>query len=699
MFKSVRHMTHPFTSAALIGLSLLGNAANAANCRFFENPVVQNGDCTDFFLYQSKTSATIDSGITVSDSAGSAPYGPVSPGQLPAFALVSINYGTPVIDSFVNNGTIISYQATYYQNVGNVRPPAFSVGGSTTITALTNNGTITTAPIVAVTDPAYTMEVWGTVGTFLNSGSVGTTGTSKGLLVAAGGAIGSIDNLGSISGGGMGITVDALGSIGTLSNLQSDLTYTGNLPANYNTRVNSPTSYGKLNVTAGVGTTTFGIAPGSSVTNATYTAVLNGVTGANLVATSGVYGGGLVQMNWLLTNPSGTQWDLTASSTPITPTVPGTGSGNKLSSAILFSFAPAATAFVVASGAPLSGAIQALTPSQVSALSSVHAEGYSSNMTISLEQMGHVTNTVMDRIHAPLSGQSATSAAYEIDQGRYFWVDASAMKGTVDSYDQLAGFGYQLSGIVMGGDLWRDASGGFGLFGGVGYTTMTESEQVAQDFSSINYYLGVYGGKYLSNDFKLSGAAGYVLSDTTAKRYNPNVGAFTGGTAKSDYQSNGAYAALKLSRPFMAMDRLTLTPFAGVSYTQLWMSQANEAGGNDFNYSISSANARSVLTFVGAEFLMPLSHGTKNPLALTGFYRFGYDWSADSNSAHEITANSHLFGSFTQIGANKGPVNNLMGLGLQGNIARGVSLRAGIVGRISTYGSEIGGGGEVRIEF
>jgi len=58
-----------------------------------------------------------------------------------------------------------------------------------------------------------------------------------------------------------------------------------------------------------------------------------------------------------------------------------------------------------------------------------------------------------------------------------------------------------------------------------------------------------------------------------------------------------------------------------------------------------------------------------------------------------------LFGSFTQIGANKGQVNNLMGLGLQGNIARGVSLRAGIVGRISTYGSEIGGGGEVRIEF
>ena len=232
-----------------------------------------------------------------------------------------------------------------------------------------------------------------------------------------------------------------------------------------------------------------------------------------------------------------------------------------------------------------------------------------------------------------------------------------------------------------------------------GYTTMNEPEQVVQDFSSTNYYLGLYGGKYLPSNFKLSGAVGYVYSDSTATRYNPNIGAFTGGTAKSEYQSNGVYAALKLSRPFLATERLTLTPFAGVSYSQLWMGQAKESGGNDFNYSISATNARSVLTFVGGEFLLPLSHGTKNPLALAGFYRVGYDWSADRDADHQMTANSHMFGSFSQIGANKGPVNNLMGLGLQGTIAPGVSIRAGIVGRISTHGNEIGAGGEIRWEL
>ena len=700
MSRSIDFVKMSLSIAGATGLSLLADPAVASNCPFIQDPLVINVNCSDFYLYQGKKTVVINSGFTVSDSAGTAPYGPVSPGQLPAFALVSLNYATTVIDSFVNNGTIIAYQATYYQNVGNVRPPAFSVGGLTTITALTNNGTITTAPIGA-NSPASTLEVWGSVGTFTNNGNVSTTGNSQGVLVAAGGSITTLNNYGTIAGGGgsPGINVDAAGSLGTLNNAQATLQYSGKLPTAYNTFINSPSNYGKLNVTSGTGRMTYGIAPGSVVGNTTYTAVLNGVTAGNLANTTGIYGGGLVQTNWSLTNSSGTQWDLATGSATILAPNTGSNSGNKLASAITFAYAGGASATKLANGSSLSGAVQSLTPAQANALSNVHAEGYSSNMTINLEQMGHVTNTVMDRIHAPLAGQTGTSTAYEVDQGRYVWVDAASMKGSVDSYDNLAGFGYRLSNIIMGGDLLRNASGGFGVFGGVGYTTMTEPEQVSQDFSSTNYYLGLYGGKYLPDNFKLSGAIGYVYSDSTAKRDNPNVGNFTGGTAKSDYQSNGVYAALKLSRPLKASENLTLTPFAGASYAQLWMNQAHESGGNDFNYSISSNNARSVVTFVGAEFLMPLSNGTTRPLSLAGFYRFGYDWSANRESAHEITANSPLFGSFTQIGANKGPVNNLMGLGLQGYITPSVSLRAGIVGRISTYGTEIGGGGEIRWEL
>jgi len=686
-------------------LLLLSNAAYAVrSCSNFQDPIVVNGDCDEIYLFSSKSSYIINNGVTVSDTAPDGTTGVFAPGQNASAATLSLRGGTPVIDSFVNNGTIIASLATQYLlsdqvNVLAQRPPAFSVGGWTTITTLINNGTITTAPNGAG-NPPYTMEIWGTVGTLTNNGTITTTGTSKGLLVAAGGSIGTLHNYGTIAGGAgaVGINVDAAGSIGTLNNAQAGLAYSGKLPANYNTYINSPSSYGKLNVTAGTGQMTYGIAPGSTVGNTTYAAVLNGVTAGNIANTTGIYGGGLVQTNWSLTNSSGTQWDLATGSATIVAPNTGSNSGNKLATAITSAFVSPSAA-TLANGSSLTGAIQSLTPAQANALSNVHAEGYSSNMTINLEQMGHITNTVMDRIHAPLAGQTGTSTAYEMDQGRYLWVDAATMKGSVDSYDNLAGFGYRLSNITLGGDILRNASGGFGVFGGVGYTTMTEPEQVSQDFSSTNYYLGLYGGKYLPDNFKLSGAVGYVYSDSTAKRENPNIGNFTGGTAKSDYQSNGLYAALKLSRPFPVSESLTLTPFAGASYAQLWMNNANESGGNDFNYSISSNSARSVVTFVGAEFLVPLSNGTTRPLSLAGFYRFGYDWSADQESAHEITANSPLFGSFSQIGANKGPINNLMGLGLQGYITKGVSLRAGIVGRISTYGTEIGGGGEIRWEL
>ncbi len=705
MTHSVKLIKTPLTLAGVSSLFLFSNVAYAAatTCPNLSNPIVVNGNCAELYLFQSKSSYIINSGVTISDTAPNGTTGVFAPGQNAAAATISLFGGTPIIDSFINNGTIITSLATQYLLSDNVtvlaqRPPAFSVGGLTTITTLINNGTITSAPNGAG-NPPNTMEVWGTVGTFTNNGTVTTTGTSNGLLVAAGGSIGTLNNYGTIIGGGgaVGINVDAAGTIGTLNNAQVGLAYSGKLPTNYNTFIN-PTGYGKLVVTSPSGQTSFGIAPGSTVTNTTYTSVLSGVTAGNIANTTGIYGGGLVHTSWRLTNPSGTLWDLTTGSpTVVTPNT-GSTSGNKLGSAITIAQSTAG-ATALANGSSFAGAVQSLTPSQANALTNVHAEGYSSNLTINLEQMGHVTNTVMDRIHAPLSGNSQGSTAYEVDQGRYIWVDASTMKGTVDSYDNLAGFGYRLSSIIIGGDLFRDSSGGFGVFGGVGYTTMNEPEQVTQDFKSTNYYLGLYGGKYLPDNFKLSGAAGYVFSDSTAKRDNPNVGQFTGGQATSEYQSNGVYGALKLSRPFLVSERLTITPFAGASYSQLWMKQASESGGNDFNYSISSTSGRSALTFVGGEFVMPLSNGTMTPLSLIGFYRFGYDWYADKDSAHEITANSHLFGSFAQVGANKGPVNNLMGVGLQGNIARGVSIRAGIVGRISTYGTELGGGGEIKWEL
>jgi uncharacterized protein with beta-barrel porin domain len=318
-------------------------------------------------------------------------------------------------------------------------------------------------------------------------------------------------------------------------------------------------------------------------------------------------------------------------------------------------------------------------------------------MTIGLEQMGHITNTVMDRIHAPMSS-SPTTKVYQDDEGRYVWADAAAVKGTVNNYNNLAGFGYNLYDLIIGGDIKRAKDGGYGVFAGTGATSMTESQQVTQNFNTTNFYAGLYGAHNFTQQVKLSGALGYMYGNTNANRNTPSVGQFTGGNATSSYKTNGVYGAAKLAKAHQFRD-VTVSPFVGASYSQLWMGGASEQGGNDFNFGINSATAYTAVTFAGADFMYPLLKGVNNPLSLIGFYKFGYDWYANSNSAHSITATSPTYGSFTQVGANMGPVSNMFGLGIQGGISKDVSARIGLVASANSYGQEYGGGAELRVKF
>jgi hypothetical protein len=152
----------------------------------------------------------------------------------------------------------------------------------------------------------------GTLGTvnggITNTSSGAITGTSaNGIQVDIGGAVDVITNNGSIIGGTYGIS--NLGTITTLNNAQgagNGLSYTRALPANYNIIINGANSYGKLAVTSGTGSTTFGIYSGSTVSNGTYASVLSGLTSNNLTRTTGTFGSG----SWILNNSSGTIWDL-----------------------------------------------------------------------------------------------------------------------------------------------------------------------------------------------------------------------------------------------------------------------------------------------------------------------------------------------------------------------------------------------------
>lgn len=592
----------------------------------------------------------------------------------------------------------------------------FAPGITSRIDALVNSGTIEggiPGGPSATFASAIELGPGNSIGELINTGTIDHSvclgGTCYAAINNAGGTIDTITNFGTLTSGntgtdGFGIINGVTGRIGTLNNDQSNLRYFGTLPATYLNVVYGVSNYGSLSVTNGSGIMSFGIDAVAPIGKSTYANVLNGVSAANLSTTSGSWGGGLFNNTWVLNPVAGTQWDLEITSTAIVPSVE-TSAGSSLASAIIQTVTLADTASVtpgvldptLINGVTLQQAAQSLTPVEASQFAAVSAQGYSSNMTIGLQQMGAISDSVIARSSSPRSGQGdGTVTVVELDHGTYIWVDGSATKGTVDSYDGLSGFDYDLYDLTIGADLVRDETGSIGVFAGTGYSDMTESVDVPETFDTTNYFVGAYGGKDLAGDSEVSATLGYIYNDTTSSRENSSFGDFTGGTAESDFSSHGLYAAVKLSKSTRLAGSTEVTPFLGASFAKLWMNEATETGGGDFNYAISETSAYSGIIFAGSEFSRSLAGRGADNLSLIGFFKLGYDMFADDEDAHGVTATSATFGSFDQVGANMGPVQSTLGLGVEGDLAHGVFVRLGAVGSLNSNGYQLGLGGELR---
>jgi len=313
--------------------------ANAAACA--NNSTLINADCTSLSITNPNLSVLVNSGVTIGASGAS-------------FAM-TLEPGA-VNTSLINNGTIaitniadlIGGNALLATPMANATVSSFS--------SIVNNGSILAEGTVGSTGLGYdttgvlinngqgiaSLENTGTIsgmsfglltlhslGTLTNTGSIIGTGVSG---IQNWGQIGTINNLGSIIGGQYGVnnggTLSILNNAQGAGNANGALTYTGVLPTNYNIIINSPTSYGKLAVTSGTGTTAFGIDSRSTVSNRTYVAVLSGLTSSQVTNKSGTYGG----YSWTLSPESGssTIWDLIISGyvdpviVPIGPSVANT---------------------------------------------------------------------------------------------------------------------------------------------------------------------------------------------------------------------------------------------------------------------------------------------------------------------------------------------------------------------------------------
>ena len=293
------------------------NISSAAACTANTSPTA---DCTDLTVNTSTGSITNNYSLTAT---GASSFNTTGAGV--------------VLGTFTNNGTInpgssfgVAVQSgatvSNFNNTGNIyglTGNSIYISPSGTITNLNNSGTIQSTTTNAIQN-AFSPGTSGTIGTFINSGSVVSNAGAYGFLNS--GSVGTITNLalGAVTGaahtgfGGGADGIDNTGTITTLNSAQNDLFYRGKLPSNYNVIIfGGATSYGQTYFTLPVNPTSgpmnFGIYSGSAITTNSYVNVLQQLPTANLgTARTGTYQG----LTWTLGAGAGSNnWDLTFSGT------------------------------------------------------------------------------------------------------------------------------------------------------------------------------------------------------------------------------------------------------------------------------------------------------------------------------------------------------------------------------------------------
>jgi len=337
--------------------------------------------------------------------------------------------------------------------------------------------------------------------------------------------------------------------------------------------------------------------------------------------------------------------------------------------------------------------LNTLTNSQVAShLDSIHAEPYSSYITVSLEHSDAVMNTVLS--HAAPDGvfsNRVTQEEGEQQAGKRFWMDASYADGKVGGSGDLGDFGYSLSSLTIGQDKMDSGDRTLGAYFSFGTQKMNEHDSATQNFSSETYHFGLYLNQVNIGAWDLRGVLGYAFSDHESKR---QVNLSTSSTiASSDFNSHSAYAGVKGTLIGYENNWVTLAPELGFSYIYYLQESIKESGDANLSLSIDSAEAHAIIASAGlnARFASLSDTMSIYPFA---FSRFEHDFYANDNNEHEIdaalVANPDYKQSF--VGQNRGENAMVLGVGLGSVLSSALQINGGFDYSTSNHSSEWGAG-------
>ena len=208
--------------------------------------------------------------------------------------------------SFTNSGIVKVTGSGWYN--------AAIMANDSNLSTIENNGSLVSTAYnrsngIAVYNGASVDKI-------INSGDITSTAVTnaRGISIFTGSSVNEIQNTGTISSTGTDNTADILvetnSSLGALSNSQSNLTYRGKLPKNYNVIINGLTNFGKIHFTNPSDSLTFGVDPSSSNVSGIFEGVLSGISELQIDNTQGQYTQNSTLYGYLLTSDDGNSWNL-----------------------------------------------------------------------------------------------------------------------------------------------------------------------------------------------------------------------------------------------------------------------------------------------------------------------------------------------------------------------------------------------------